>query len=209
MIFSQPRVTRERHHLFLNPHRGYFFPLISKESEEEGGERGGREGRKVGRERKRETSTGCLLNSFRPELRNPQLRHVPLTGNRACDPSVHGLVLQPLSQTCQGKSHYLITPSAVVPAKPVLSPRLLFGHRTIVLSDLIILGRWSKLSNQRLCGIMVKGTDYGAKIAGVQSLDMPLSSHVMVTKLLKLSVHISLSAKYYMYVSHRVVVRIK
>lgn len=63
------------------------------------------------------------------------------------------------------KSYHFLTPSAGVPAKLILSSRLLFGYRTIVLLDLIILfGRWSKLSNQRLCGIMVKDTDNGATL---------------------------------------------
>lgn len=35
---------------------------------------------------------------------------------------------------------------------PILSPRLLFGLRTIVLPDLITL-----LGNERLCGVVVKG----------------------------------------------------
>lgn len=32
-----------------------------------------------------------------------------------------------------------VTPRAGAPAKPILSPRLPFGHRTVVLSDLIII----------------------------------------------------------------------
>lgn len=89
------------------------------------------------------------------------------------------------------ESYHHLTPSAWVPAKPILSPRLLFGHRTIILLDLIILlGRWSKVSNERLCAIMVKDTDYGATLLGFKA-GLCQSSDVTVNELIKLFVHIS------------------
>lgn len=76
-------------------------------------------------------------------------------------------------------SHHLLEACRIRPVTQPSRP---------VLPDLITLpGRWTTLSNEGLCGTVVKDRLW-SYIAGVQILALPPSSYVTVHKVFKLSV---------------------